>query len=178
MPGVEVRTVDASGADGPRDVAAGELWVKRSVRSMKAYVPGTEGGGSRWIGDHFALGDVASIDADGFVEVLGRVDDFVHFGGARIHPAEIENVLLSVPGVREAAFVCHGAAGSPERRSRAYVVLDPERPADMESIRLALRDQLPPNRWPDEVVEAERLPRTPNGKLHRRMLASGELETG
>lgn len=178
LPGVEVRTVDASGDGAPTDVPAGELWVKRSPRSMKGYVPGTEGGGSRWIGDYFALGDVCSIDAEGFVEVLGRVDDFVHAGGARFHPTEIENVLLSVPGVREAAFVCHGPAGSSERRSCAYVVLDPERPAAMESIRVALRDQLPPSRWPDEIKHAVRLPRTPNGKLHRAMLTREELEPG
>src|SRR5262249_52830242 len=68
------------------------------------------GDGTRRPGGWFYPGDLAAIDADGFVTLKGRAADVIIRGGVNIYPAEIEQVLLAHPGVREAAVV-----GQPSR---------------------------------------------------------------
>ncbi|MBI3513574.1 MAG: acyl--CoA ligase, partial [Proteobacteria bacterium] len=95
---VAVEVVDAD----DRAVAAGTVG---RLRYRGPGVAADAGDGTRRPGGWFYPGDLAAIDGDGFVTLKGRAADVIIRGGVNIFPAEIEQVLLAHPGVREAAVV-------------------------------------------------------------------------
>jgi acyl-CoA synthetase (AMP-forming)/AMP-acid ligase II len=121
-------------------------------------------------GGWFATNDLGHVDAAGYLYVAGRADDTIIRGGENIAPAEIEDVLLTHPGVTEAAVV-----GVPDaewgQRIVAFVVGD----ADPDDVRHWVRERLRSSKTPDSVEMRRELPRTETGKLLRRTLLA-ELE--
>ena len=92
-PGVRI------GIDGPDDDGVGELLVKPpNIAADLAPERLTDDGFVR-------TGDLARIDGDGFVWLEGRLDDLINRGGNKVFPSEVEEVLVAVPGIREAAVV-------------------------------------------------------------------------
>jgi long-chain acyl-CoA synthetase len=176
IPGVEIRIVEEQQPGKYVDAPMGELWVKRSQRFMKGYTVGSESGESRMGADYYRTGDLARVDEDGYLELFGRNDDFVMVAGVRIHPAEVENVLLAIPGVLEAAFVCERNPDTGDQTTRAYVVLDPARPRSVEDLLSKLKAELSPSRWPQHIEISAGLPRTDTGKLVRRRLVERKDE--
>jgi acyl-CoA synthetase (AMP-forming)/AMP-acid ligase II len=152
VPGVEVQ-VTAPDSDG-----VGEL----VVRAPHAFTVGAA--------EARAVGDLARIDADGYVTLLGRVGDRIVWAGENIHPAEVEAAIASHPAVREVAVV-----GVPDRRYgevvRAVVVLaDPAaRPTD-DQLTAHATARLARFKVPTEWVVVDVLPRNANGKVLRRLL--------
>jgi acyl-CoA synthetase (AMP-forming)/AMP-acid ligase II len=171
--------------------------VRRRLGSAGRFVPGVEGAvrdGELWVrgpqvsGEYLGTGSVldddgwfptrdrAHIDADGYLFIEGRADDTIIRGGENIAPAEIEDVLIHHPAVREVAVV-----GMPDdqwgQRITAAVVPATGQTVDAEELRAYVRAQLRGSRTPDDVVVREALPYTPTGKLLRRQLAAelGEL---
>ncbi|MHC5705755.1 class I adenylate-forming enzyme family protein [Streptomyces tirandamycinicus] len=123
-------------------------------------------------GEWYSTSDAATVDADGFVRVHGRLDDVEIVGGINVHPAEIEDRLMAHPAVEEAA-VCAVRRDSGISVLRAHAVL---RHALDETAEQALRDELlgacrSSLTWykvPEDVTFVARLPRNPTGKLLRR----------
>jgi long-chain acyl-CoA synthetase len=175
IPGVQIRFVEEKApgqfVDAPVG-GAGEVWVRRSHRFMKGYVSGTETLEGRMAEDCYRTGDIGRVDEDGYLELFGRNDDFVNIAGVRVHPAEVENLLLSVPGVLEAAFVCERDADTGEQATRAYVVLDAAANVSVDDLVAKVRAELPPSRWPQRMEVSAGLPRTDTGKLVRRLLVA------
>ena len=101
--------------------------------------------------------------------IKDRIKDMYISGGEKVYPAEIENALLNVPGVREAAVI-----GVPDEKwgesGRAFVVLDPGAEVTGEQVRAQLKDRLAGYKLPREVVVVEQLPRTTTGKLQKQLL--------
>ena len=119
-------------------------------------------------------GDVGRVDPDGRLVVLGRADDVVISGGVNVHPDEVEAVLATHPGVAEAAVA---GRADPEwgQRVAAFVVpRDPDRPPTLAELRAFVRERLEPAKAPRELVVVPALPRSPSGKLLRRLLPDGE----
>ena len=121
--------------------------------------------------DWFETGDLGYVDEDGYLYVVDRRDDLIISGGENIYPAEVEQVLLSHPSVRDAAVV--GVVDLDwGARPIAFVVWDgPESSEEIE--RQTLRyceDRLARFKLPDRVFVQSRLPRGPSGKLLRREL--------
>ncbi|SDP94236.1 2,3-dihydroxybenzoate-AMP ligase [Lentzea jiangxiensis] len=119
----------------------------------------------------FRTGDLARINADGELDVLGRIKDIVNRGGNKVPVEEVEHYLLTYPGVIDAAVF-----GVPDavlgERTHAHVVMNTERP-EPGAIKRHLRARgLATYKIPDRVVFAAQLPRTPVGKLDRRALAA------
>ena len=116
-------------------------------------------------GRRYRTGDRGLLRADGTLEFHGRIDDQVKIRGQRVEPGEIEGVLRSHPGVREAAVT---AVGDPPRLvghlSGATLTV--------HEVRTYLRERLPDYLVPAELVILDALPRTPNGKVDRRALAT------
>jgi O-succinylbenzoic acid--CoA ligase len=119
-------------------------------------------------------GDLGRLDPDGRLTLLGRRDDLVISGGVNVHPDEVEAVLAAHPGVAEAAV-----AGRPDpewgQRVAAFVVpRDPASPPTLAGLRAFARERLAAAKVPRELVLVSSLPRTPSGKLLRRLLPDGE----
>jgi len=114
----------------------------------------------------FATGDEATIDGDGYVRLVGRLDDWIIRGGVNISPVEVENVLAAHPRVREVAVI-----GAPDERLgerlAALVVADEPRPS-LDDLREHCRAAgLAKLKWPELVLSLDALPRSPSGKLLR-----------
>ncbi|MDI9333334.1 MAG: AMP-binding protein [Cytophagales bacterium] len=117
-------------------------------------------------------GDMASMDADGYLWYQGRSDDMFKAAGYRIGPSEVENCLVKHPAVANAAVVPKPDA---ERGAlvKAYVVLTAGYgPSEtlIAELQLHVRGQLAPYEYPKEIEFIDALPMTTTGKVQRRVL--------
>ena len=136
---------------------------------MSGYWKKPEESAKALAGGWYHSGDIAVVDEDGYMWIKDRIKDMYISGGENVYPAEIENALLNVPGVREAAVI-----GVPDEKwgesGRAFVVLDPGAEVTGEQVRAQLKDSLAGYKLPREVVVVEQLPRTTTGKLQKQLL--------
>lgn len=108
-------------------------------------------------------GDLATVDADGAIVFLGRGSGVINTGGEKVHPAEVENVLLAHPDVTDAAVV-----GIPDERwgeRVVAVVATPNTALTSAELQDAVRRRLAGYKVPRAIVLLLYLPRTPTGKL-------------
>ena len=160
LPGVELRL------DG---LETGEIQVK-SPTVFAGYwnrpeLHGTEFSADGW----FKTGDIGRIDADGYVEIIGRSKDLIITGGLNVYPKEIEQALNALPGILESAVV-----GLPDpdfgEAVTAVVVAEPGSTLDPAEIRYQAREVLAPFKVPKSVRVVESLPRNALGKVEKARL--------
>ncbi|WP_373505659.1 acyl-CoA synthetase [Aestuariivirga sp.] len=120
-------------------------------------------------GDWFATGDMADIDADGYVWYKGRVDDLMNAGGFRVSPLEVEGVLLQHPGVADAG-VREWRVSETASIIAAFVVPQPQANLNEDGLLAFVRDRLAAYKAPKQIWFVTALPRTANGKLIRKAL--------
>ena len=117
-----------------------------------------------------ASGDLFRSDDEGYLYFVGRRDDLIKSGGEKVVPREIEDVLHSAPGVREAAVI-----GIPDRllgqAVHAHVSPQPDATLDETALRIYCAEHLEDYKVPRRVVVHDQLPRTSNGKIDRQALA-------
>ena len=117
----------------------------------------------------YRTGDIGRLDEDGDLWVVGRVDDMVISGGENVHPVEVEDVLVRAPGVREVAVI-----GAPDDRLGehvvAYVVTDEGVTEEGLDAFCLASDTLARFKRPREYRFVSELPKSPSGKILRRML--------
>jgi len=126
---------------------------------------------SKWDGIYFA-GDGAKIDEDGFLSILGRVDDVLNTAGHRIGTMEVESALVDHPAVAEAAVV--GKFDEIKGQAiAAFVTLKENWQVD-DGLVMELRDHVAKKigaiARPDSIVLTADLPKTRSGKIMRRLL--------
>jgi len=178
LPGADVDVVDENGKPVPPGVG-GRLVLKKPFPNMMRTVWGDPERYEReWqkIPGCYATGDVAVKDSDGYIAVLGRVDDVLNVAGHRIGTAEVESALVSHPAVAEAA-----AIGIPDSLKgeviKAFVTV---RAGHVASDQLAaqliehVRRELGPIATPAAVEFVTALPKTRSGKILRRFLKAKE----
>lgn len=108
-------------------------------------------------------GDLATVEADGAIRFLGRGAGVINTGGEKVHPQEVEDILLACPGVTDASVV-----GVPDETwgERVVAVVATENPTlTAEELRAAVRRRLAGYKVPKAVILLPALPRTPTGKL-------------
>jgi len=120
----------------------------------------------------YRTGDLGRWRGDGEIEYLGRVDGEVKLRGMRIDLGEIESVLASHAGLREAAVERVEEGG--EARLVAYLVAEDGEKADGRELRQYLRSKLPEHMVPARFVQVAEMPLLPSGKVNRRALATVE----
>jgi acyl-CoA synthetase (AMP-forming)/AMP-acid ligase II len=108
-------------------------------------------------------GDVVTVEADGAIRFLGRGSGVINTGGEKVHPAEVEEVLLAHPDVTDAAVV--GVPDETWGERVVAVVATTSGTLTGEELRGAVRGRLAGYKVPRHVVLLPRLPRTPTGKL-------------
>ena len=161
--GVDLKIVDADGQALPWDgVAYGNLYV-RGPWIASGYFKG-EGGSVLDAEGYFPTGDVATIDSDGFLQLVDRSKDVIKSGGEWISSIDVENAAASHPGVAEAAVIGVSHPKWQERPlllvvRRAGATVEAKEVLDFLSTRIA--------KWwlPDEVLFVDSLPHTATGKL-------------
>lgn len=164
VPGVDVQIRAGDGtAVGPCE--AGELFVRGDQVSGRYAEIGSVLDADGW----FATKDIAVLDEDGYLYIRGRGDDTIIRGGENIAPAELEDVLVEHPHVREVAVV---GVEDPEWGQLIAAVVVPATGVtpDPEELRAYVRKTLRGSRTPDRVVFREELPTNPTGKVLRREL--------
>ncbi|MYL48975.1 o-succinylbenzoate--CoA ligase [Halobacillus litoralis] len=128
-------------------------------------------------GEYLRTGDLGFEDEDGFLYVVDRVKDVIISGGENIYPAEVESVLLSLPGVREA-----GVAGRPDERwgevPAAYIVTEDGARLTEKEVMDWCRERLAKYKCPKEVHWIDEIPRNASNKLVRRRLSSSSIQGG
>ncbi|GAB2966864.1 class I adenylate-forming enzyme family protein [Saccharothrix stipae] len=167
LPPYEVRVVADDGAVVGPDVT-GRLEVRGPTITLGVSDDGT----AKRTDDWYGTGDLASVDADGYVRVTGRLDDIENVGGIKVHPLEVEHLLAGHTLVREAA-VCAVADDDGPVQLRAYVVRadGPLEDHDLAADLIALaRRHLTAYKVPRTVVFVPSLPRTGSGKLRRHVV--------
>lgn len=167
-PWVQVRVVGDDGAEVAHGVV-GELWT-RSEQNMVGYWNNPDATAATLTADGWLrTGDAGYVDADGYVYLQDRIKDMIVSGGENVYPVEVENVLMTHPGVADAAVI-----GVPDTRwgeaVKAVVVPAPGatlREADLIGF---ARERLGGYKLPKTVDFVEALPRTPSGKVLKRAL--------
>ncbi|MGI5125928.1 AMP-binding protein [Pseudonocardia sp. CA-107938] len=180
LPGVELRLVDVDGQpldagaedddwdDDPADDTG--LVAVRGPNLFSGYWPDRAGGpdADGW----FRTADVGFLDADGDLHLVDRSSDVVIVSGFNVFPHEVEQVLAELDGVSEAAVV-----GAPDERLgevvKAVVVREPGTDLDEATVRAHCAARLARFKVPAVIEFVDALPRTPTGKVARRVLAGG-----
>lgn len=169
LPGVEVRLVDEEGEDALLG-DEGEIWV-RGPNVFKGYWNEPEAT-ERVLTDDGWLrtGDVAVADEDGFLYIVDRQKDLVIVSGFNVYPAEVEEVLASMPGIDQVAVagVEHPYTGE---TVKAWVVASEDSRLDEDAVIDFCATRLARYKCPTKVTFVDELPRGLGGKLLRRSLA-------
>jgi amino acid adenylation domain-containing protein len=129
----------------------------------------------------YFTGDLGRVRPDGKIEIFGRTDAQIKIRGVRIEPNEIEDRMLELPGVKDAAVTVRALAN--EDKVLFGLIVPQTRPFEVEestfrqSVREALKGQLSDAMVPARIVLCDALPYLPNGKLDRKAIAALELDT-
>lgn len=173
IPGAEMMIADDDGNECPTGVV-GEIYVKGPGR-MKFYLGQPELTEKVFRGGWYHTHDMGFIDEYGYLHISGRSDDMIISGGENIHPAEITNVIMALPGVSEAAVY-----GLPDdtwgERVKASVVIYPDSTLTPEEIRAYCKKKIAGFKVPKEVEIISELPKTPSGKVILAELKRRSLE--
>ena len=119
--------------------------------------------------DGFRTGDIGFMDADGWFYLVDRKKDMINAGGYKVWPREVEDVLYGHPAIREAAVV-----GIPDayrgETVKAAVSLKSGQSLEPDALIAWCKDRMAAYKYPRVVVVMDELPKTPTGKILRRMI--------
>ncbi|SHK00791.1 AMP-binding enzyme C-terminal domain-containing protein [Desulfatibacillum alkenivorans DSM 16219] len=163
----DIKLVDDKGEEVPTG-ELGELLLL-TTHPMKGYWNNPEATASTIIDGWIHSGDMAKMDEDGYLYILDRKKDMIISGGENIYPAEVEDTLLSHPAIADV-----GVIGVEDEKwgeaVKAVIVLNKEQSLTQDELIEWCRDKLARFKTPKQVVFAEEIPRTPTGKILKRIL--------
>ena len=168
--GVEVRIVGDSGLELPWDgKSVGEIQIRGNWIASAYYQDQTSP--EKFKDGWLCTGDVATIDADGYVRIADRTKDLVKSGGEWISSIAIEGLIMAHPDVAEAAVI---AIAHPKWAERPLACVVPKPDAKGRLTREHILEHLRPQiaKWwlPDDVVFVEQIPKTSVGKFDKKVL--------
>jgi len=171
LPGSEIRLLDADGGPVPAG-QPGEIH-SRGPELFLGYVDTTLTRSAIDADGWYDTGDIGVLDEDGYLTITDRKKDIIIRGGENISAAEVEGLLLGLPGVAEVAVV---ATPDPRfgEQATAVVRLLPEAPTfGLDSLSSHLQQSgLARQKWPERLVFVDEFPRTASGKIQKHVLRS------
>ena len=181
LPGISAKVVDEEG----REVDAGDAGYLTVDKPWPGMLRTLYNNDERFVNEYweeysdpdadewvYFPEDGAKIDEDGYITVLGRVDDVINVSGHRLGTMEVESAIVGVEGVAEAAVV----GGEHELKGEAvyaYAITEDGYEGDdelRERVVEGVEDAIGPIARPEEVVFTDELPKTRSGKIMRRLL--------
>jgi len=172
--GVEMRVVDASGAEVPQG-EVGEIAI-RGHNIMKGYLNRPDATAEAVSADGwFRTGDIGRVDEDGYYYIVDRKKDLIIRVGYNIYPREIEEVLYEHPEVAEAAVV---GIPHPELGEEvgAAVALKPGATVTPDELRSYVKSQVAAYKYPRRVWIVDALPKGPTGKILKKEITVPDAE--
>ncbi|MBI2683007.1 MAG: long-chain fatty acid--CoA ligase [Acidobacteriales bacterium] len=162
IPFVELRSMSDDGLAPWDDKTLGEIQVRGPWVAASYFQLPTD---DKWTDDGwFRTGDVAQVDAEGYVKIADRTKDLIKSGGEWISSVDVENALVAHPAIREAAVI-----GVPhpkwQERPLAVLVLRPGNTVTEGELRRFLESRFAKWQLPDGFVFVDELPHTSTGKL-------------
>jgi len=171
---VDLRLVDENDLDVPLG-KPGEV-ITRGPHIMKGYLNLPEVNEEAFKNGWFHTGDIAVMDADGFITIVDRKKDVIISGGENIYPREVEQVLWSHPKIREAVVF-----GLPDEKWGeavcAAVVLDEKEMLSEQEIINYCKGNLANYKKPKKVFFMQSFPRNPSGKIIKEELKKAFAKT-
>ncbi|HJZ34529.1 MAG TPA: class I adenylate-forming enzyme family protein [Hyphomicrobiaceae bacterium] len=166
LPCADILVMDEAG----REVAAGaegELWLAGPM-VVKGYWQDAAATADNFVAGYWRSGDIGAKDRDGYVRVFDRKKDMINRGGYKVASVEVENALMSFPGVIEAAVV---AAPCPVLGERVHAFVVADATLERTALKRHCRGLLADYKVPDAITVTDTpLPRNANGKLMKRDL--------
>ena len=152
------------------------IWIGGPVL-FSGYLGGPRAPGDGWL----RTSDLGRLDSAGRLVVRGRADDVINTGGHKVVPGEVAAVLLTYPGVRDAAVLGEPDPEWGERVIAVVVPTDPADPPTLELLRLHVQERLPRYAAPSRVAVVEAVPMLSSGKhdlprLRRELLRREQTE--
>lgn len=175
VPGTRVKLLDRE--DPTKDAepgSPGEL-AFNGPQVMKGYWQRSDADADVFVNGYLRTGDVATIDADGYIRIVDRIKDMITVGGFKVFPSQVEQVLYRHPAVKEALVI-----GIPDayrgESPKAFVALQEGASESGEALKTWLNPQLGKHEQVVAVEIRESLPKTLVGKLSRKELVAEERE--
>jgi acyl-CoA synthetase (AMP-forming)/AMP-acid ligase II len=167
----EAMIVDLVTGDGVETGQAGEIWV-RGPQVMRGYLGQATATADAFApGGWFRTGDIGTVDEDGYFTIVDRAKELIKYKACQVAPAELEGVLVSHPSVADAAVI-----GVPDAEAgevpKAYVVLKGAATAD--ELMAYVSERVAPFKKIRLVEFVDQIPKSPSGKILRRMLIEQE----
>ncbi len=166
-PRAELKIIDQDG----KEVEVGQIGeiIARGPQVMKGYFKDPEATVKKIKGGWYHTGDIGRLDEEGYLYVIGRMDEMIISGGLNVYPSEIETVLLNHPKVQEAAVV-----GIPDAKRgqviRAIIVLKHGETATYREILSFCKERLASFKMPRQLEFKDSLPKLSTGKVAKRQL--------
>jgi len=176
LPGVEVRICDAETGKEMPVGKAGVLEV-RGRNVFKGYWQMPEKTEEEFRSDGFFItGDIATLDEDGYVTIVGRAKDLIISGGYNIYPKEIELILDELPGVNETAVI---GAPHPDFGEGVIGVAVAKAGENLSEADLmdAVKDKIARYKQPKRIFVTDQLPRNTMGKVQKNLLRETYADT-
>ena len=167
IPNTEARLVDPETLEDVREGERGEIWI-RGPQVMLGYLNNQEATEATLVGDGWIrTGDIGQVDEGGYFYIVDRLKELIKYKGYQVAPAELEAVLVSHPGVRDA-----GVIGVPMEDGgeapKACVVCDDD--VEMDELLAYVAERVAPYKRIREIERVEEIPKSASGKILRRLL--------
>ncbi|MFM7011632.1 MAG: class I adenylate-forming enzyme family protein, partial [Betaproteobacteria bacterium] len=167
LPCADVRIMDDEGHEVPRG-ETGEIWIGGPM-VVPGYWENPQATAESFTAGYWHSGDLGSMDAQGYIRLYDRKKDMLNRGGYKIYSVEVENCLMGIPGVLEAAIV---GRPCPVLGERVHAFLyAPDCAHDDKLVLAHAKASLADYKVPETITWLDHpLPRNANGKVMKRLL--------
>jgi acyl-CoA synthetase (AMP-forming)/AMP-acid ligase II len=172
LPNTECRVVDVETGEDLGPGEEGEILV-RGPQVMRGYHDRPDATANAFEDDWLPTGDLGVVDEDGYLSVIDRVKELIKYKGYQVAPAELEELLIEEPPVTDAAVV-----PKPDKEAgeipKAFVVSDGD--IDTAAVKSSVAERVAPHKKIREMEVIDEIPKSPSGKILRRILIEEHVE--
>jgi acyl-CoA synthetase (AMP-forming)/AMP-acid ligase II len=176
LAGTECRLVDPETGEDAAEGERGELWI-RGPQVMAGYLNNPEATAATIDSDGWLhTGDIAVRDSDGFYSIVDRLKELIKYKGFQVPPAELEALLITHPDVADVAVI--GVPDDECGELPKALVVPAGDGVDGDALMEFVAGQVSPQKQVRLVEEVEEIPKSPSGKILRRVLRDREAASG